>query len=111
MMFSHLCIIISVTEADDKIGQFSIHAEGMNGNATKPFTASDDNGFGAIYAGDFTIDDDGDCIFALDGFLTCPIVSDETGSCDYGTIAVIAGPNTLALDFPPFDAPRIAARS
>lgn len=108
MIFSHLCIIISVTEADDSIGQFSIHAEGLNGNATKPFTATDDNGFSAIYAGDFTIDDDGDCIFASDGVLTCPI---EAGSCSYGTTAVIAGPNTLALNFPPFDAPRIAARS
>ena len=106
MIFSHLCII-SVTEAEAPIGQYSIHAEGMNGD-DEPFTTPEDNGLGAIYAEDFTIDDDGDCSFALAGDLTCPL---GAGSCGYGATAVIAGPNTFALDFPPFNLPRIAARS
>ena len=112
MIFSHLCII-SVIEAEAPIGQYSIHAEGMNGDDTAPFTTPDDNGLGAIYAEDFTIDDDGDCSFALDGLLTCPLFGDElVGSCDYGATAVIAGPNTLALGFPGFDSIiRISARS
>ena len=107
MILSHLCI--SVT---GPIGQYSIHAEGMNGDNV-PFTTPNDNGLGAIYAEDFTIDDDGDCSFALAGNLTCPLFNDElAGSCDYGATAVIAGPNTLVLGFPFFDSIiRIAARS
>ena len=83
----------------------------MNGDDTAPFTAPGDNGLGAIYAEDFTIDEDGDCSFASAGNLTCPFVNEEAGNCDYGITAVIAGPNTFALDFPPFNLPRIAARS